>query len=59
MKHYIIMILAGATLAANAGQASEPGNLSLHYNVPASDWQSECLPENLKLETKIMKENLQ
>ncbi len=53
------MMLAGATLAANAGQVSEPGNLSLHYDVPASDWQSECLPGNLKLETIIMKENLQ
>jgi hypothetical protein len=44
MKHYLTMILAGWSMAANAEHLSEPGNLSLHYDAPASDWQSECLP---------------
>jgi len=44
MKLYGIMILSSGLLAANAGQASELGNLSLHYDAPAKDWESECLP---------------
>jgi alpha-L-fucosidase 2 len=44
MKHYLTMILVGWSLAAYAGQASDPGNLSLHYDAPAKDWDRECLP---------------
>ena len=44
MKLYGIMILGSGLLAANADQAAEPGNLSLHYDAPAKDWESECLP---------------
>ena len=38
------MMLAGTTLAANAEQLSDPGNLSLHFDAPANDWESESLP---------------
>ena len=38
------MLLVGCTLAANSGQVTDPGNLSLHYDTPAKDWKSEGLP---------------
>ena len=59
MKHYLTTIPAGWSLAANAGQLSDLGILSLHFNAPAKEWGSEGQPENLKLETIMMKENLQ
>ena len=39
----MIMMLAGTTLAANAGQLSDPGNLSQHVDAPANDWEGEGL----------------
>ncbi len=44
MKHYMMIILTGCSLAANAGQVSNPGNLSLHFDTPAKNWESEGLP---------------
>lgn len=44
MNSHLITILACGVLAANAGQASDPGNLSLHYDAPAKDWESAGLP---------------
>ena len=40
----MMMILTGCSMAANAGQVSDPGNLSLHFDSPAKDWESEGLP---------------
>ena len=44
MKSYLLIILAGGALAANAGQLSDPGNLCLHFDSPAHDWEREGLP---------------
>jgi len=37
MKHFLTIIPAGWSLAINAAQFSDPGNLGLHFEAPAKE----------------------